>query len=306
MTRPRRGARTVLAAAVGALLLGVDLGAVVARAEAVPIVANVLGQSITTADLATYWFARYPEEYARTLDDLIVARLARDAASRFGLGVPRDALDRAEQREVEARRAQVRTLLGADATLEDRIETAYGLDLTTWRRDVLRPRLYDVLLVERVVRHETRRRERLTVRVLVAPDEARARELAADLKRGADFGLLATTHSIDPTARRGGALPAFGRGDLAWPDVEERLFRALPGELVGPLRVRVEPADAWHLYKVVGREPAWPDEPASRGARLEKDLLDHPVEAAEIERWRARAAREGRVERFRPDGRPWR
>ena len=232
-----------------------------------PAVAVVGRQAITTADLASYWFARYPEEYARTLDDLVDARLARAAAATHGLGVPKEALDAAEAKEVQARREQVAALLGETATLEERIQGAYGLDLATWRARILRPRLYDRLLVERVVRHDTRSRLRLAVRVLVRPDEASTRALAADAARGADFGALAAKHSQDPTARRGGELPSFGRGDLAWPEVEQALFAAPAGGLVGPLRVETDGKVAWHLYKVVERQAPWPADPAARGPR---------------------------------------
>ncbi|MGE0191668.1 MAG: peptidylprolyl isomerase [Planctomycetota bacterium] len=305
-TPPARGGpRLVVAIVVVVAASAWRMGPRAEERAGVPTVAIVGGQAVTTADLAAYWFARYPEEYARTLDDLVDARLARTAAAASGLGVPQEALDAAEEKEVEARREQVAALLGEGATLEERIEGAYGVDVPTWRARILRPRLYDRLLVERVVRHDTRSRLRLAVRVLVRPDEPSARALAADAARGADFGALASKHSLDPTARRGGELPSFGRGDLAWPDVEAALFAAAPGGLVGPLRVEVDGKPAWHLYKVVERQAPWSGDAASRGPRLERDLVERPVEPAEYERWRARAAREAGVKLFTPAGQPW-
>lgn len=284
----------------------VDGPAVEGPVPAAPVVARVAGQAVTTAELAAYWFARYPEEYVRTLDALVDARLARAEAARAALGVPRDALARAVEREVAAREEQVRALYGETGDLSGRVAEAYGMDVATWRERILRPRLYDRLLLERVVRWDTRRRLRLAVRVLVRPDERSAQALREQVERGADFSLLAASRSIDPTARAGGDLPSIGEGDLAFPGVEERLFAARPGALVGPLRVEVEGVPQWHLYKVVERQPAWPATPEARSTRLERDLVEHPVQPAEYERWRARAVRAGTLERYRPDGRPWR
>ena len=268
-------------------------------------VARVGGRPITTGELASFWFRRYPEEYARTLDALIEARLARAQARAHGLGVPREVLTAALSEEVSARKKHIETTFGSGVTLASQVRDAYGMEVAAWEQQVLLPRLYDRLLLDRAIRWDTRRRERVHVRVIVRPDEASARSVAADVRRGADFGRLAMRLSKDPTAAKGGDLPWIGRGDMTLPGVEPALFGARRGALVGPLRVQVGDTVQWHLYKVVDRHAAWPAAAPDRNARLEADLRRTPVDPGEYERWRARALRDGGAARFTPEGKPW-
>lgn len=268
-------------------------------------VARIADEGLSAAELATFWFSRYPEEYARTLDALLDARLARRVAAREGLGVPQPVLDAAVAAEVAARRAQWRSQEGPERPLEEGLAAAYGLGLDEWRERILRPRLYERLLLERVVRHEERNVERVEVRVLVRPDRASALALHVKLQAGADFAALARRESADPSAVRGGALPAFARGEWALPEVEAQLLAAPTGSLLGPLLVELDGRSTWHIYRVVARHAPWTTTGAARAAALERDLLALPLEAQEIERWRRRAYRDAPVERYRPDGRPW-
>lgn len=276
------------------------------RAEDAPVrmatVAAVADQPVTAADLSAYWFARYPEEYERTLDALIDERIVAREARTYGLVVQAATLERAVTREVAARRAQLTKLYGDKADLAREVQRAYGVDVATWRAKILRPRMHSQLLLERVVRWDTRRRARVHARIIVRRDEASARALAARLRRGADFGLTAVRESQDPTARAGGDLPWIARGDLAFPEVEQRLFAAKPGSIVGPLRVEVDGAPQWHLYKVVRHLAAWPAAAAGTPERLARDLVDRPFTVGEYERWRAGAVTRHRVRTFRPGG----
>jgi peptidyl-prolyl cis-trans isomerase C len=256
----------------------------------------------TKAELADYWFHRYPQEYGRTLDEMLDEWVTWSDARRLGLSVPPERLAEAVAREVDARRRQLEGVYGPEISLEEEVRRAYGLDLAAWRAQVLEPRLRSHLLMERVIRADTRRRERVHARVIVFDDEARAGQVAAQARAGADFSLLAGKESRDPSARAGGDLPWIARGDLRDADLESRLFAAAPGALVGPLRVVGEETARWHLYKVVERLEAW-DAPTS--ARLEEDLVRRPVDSGEFERWRARVRRDRAVRAFRPDGGVW-
>ena len=266
-------------------------------------VASVAGRPVTAADLASYWFSRYPEEYRRTLDALIDERVVEREARRHGIAVPAPVLDTAVREEVAARKAQLQRAYGEEANLAREIHRAYGLDVAAWRRTVLRPRMHSQLLLERVVRWDTRRRARVHVRVIVRSDAASARALAARLRSGADFGLTAMRESLDPTAKTGGDLPPIARGDLAFPAVEAALFPAKRGALVGPLAVTVDGRQQWHLYKVIRHLPPWSASAPDAAKRLEQDLRDHPFSRGEYERWRARAVAEHGVTSFRPGGR---
>jgi len=263
------------------------------------------GRPLSKAELADWWFERYPEEYGRTLGGLIDERLALGEARSQGVRVPRAALAKAVAAEVEARKKQLQGVYGKGADLAREVRRAYGVDVAVWREKVLAPRLHARLLMERVIRWATRRRDRMHVRVIVLDDDAKARDVIARLGRGADFSLIAARESLDASKTQGGDLPWMGRGDLAFPGVEKRLFAARAGEIVGPLEVHVDGGIQIQIYKVIQREPAWPGPLEVQWQRLEDDILARPVDQGEFERWRGRARREAGVRFYRPDGRFW-
>ena len=270
-------------------------------ADAFAPVAQLHGKRISKGRLADFWFERYPEEYARTVQNLVDRELIYRRAKRLGLKVPRSVLDNAVAQEVEARRKQIASLYGPRARLEDEVRRAYGVGLAVWANKILRRRLYERLLLERLVRLQTRGAPRVHARVIVLLTEADARRVAAKVNRGADFSLVAMRESKDPTGKAGGDLPPIARGDLAHPQVEAKLFAAAPGHLVGPLQVVVEGRRQFHLYKIIAKHPPWSGDLAA----LERDLTEQPVRPAEVDRWRARAHREGGLVLYRPDGSPW-
>ncbi len=264
-------------------------------------VATLDGRPISKGQLADFWFERYPEEYARTVQSFVDRKLIYREATRHGMKVPRSVLERAVANEVAARRKQIAARYGPRARLEDEVRRAYGVELAVWTNNILRRRIYERLLLERVVRLQTRSALRVHARVIVLLTEADARRVAAKIRRGADFSLVALRESKDPTGKAGGDLPPIARGDLAHPQVESRLFAASPGDLVGPLRVLVEGRPQFHLYKVIARHPPWSGDLAA----LERDLSEQPVRPAEVDRWRARLHRETGLTLFRPDGTRW-
>lgn len=268
-------------------------------------VAVVGGRPLSKEMLADHWFDRYPEEYARTLNSLIDEQAVLADARRVGIRVPGATLSEAVASEVAARRKQIRSLYGDDATLDDEVRRAYGIEIGVWKQKVLGPRLHVHLLMERVIRWDTHSSDRLHARVIVLNDQAKARRVAAKIQRGADFSLTALKESEDPSGKRGGNLPMIGRGDLAFGGVEKRLFAAPPGSLVGPLEVRVDGKPQWQIYRIVSRQQAWQGSYESNWKRLEQDLQDRPVASTEFERWRARVRRGGGVRYYRPDGTVW-
>jgi hypothetical protein len=158
------------------------------------------------------------------------------------------------------------------------------------------------MLVARVARLDWRGRASLVAKVIVTDDADKAARLAEKLASGADFSLTALRESIDPSARAGGVLPTWVRGESALPGVEARLFAAAPGSIVGPLEIGAGPATRWHLYRVVERRDPWPASPPDLAERLERDLASVPPEPWEIGRWRERARRKAGVRVFAPDG----
>jgi len=82
-----------------------------------------------------------------------------------------------------------------------------------------------------------------------ASAQARAAELAGELREGADFAALAREHSDDPgSAARGGDLGWFNRGAMVGP-FESAAFDATPGEIVGP----IETEFGFHVIEVQQR-----------------------------------------------------
>jgi len=88
-------------------------------------------------------------------------------------------------------------------------------------------------------------------RVIVAPNEQEAKGVIAELKKGADFSLLAKSHSVDPTKNNGGELgwvlpgqvmPALG---TVMVNLKEGTFSQLP----------IQIQQAWYVLKVEEKRP---------------------------------------------------
>ena len=267
------------------------------------VVATIGSEAVTAADLTAFLYARYRDSWVRTMEALLDERIARHEAKRLGLVLPAGKLDKALAGEVEARRKQLAEVYGEDVKLEDEVRRGYGVDFAAWKRDVLRPRLRMQLLLMRVVRLDTRRRDRVKARVIVVDEQDRAARLKKRLASGADFSLTALKESVDPTSQNGGDLPAVARGDLTLPAVEEALFAAKAGDLIGPIPVTIGGREQFHLYKVIERIPPWSGTRAEIMSRLEQDLSETKIQRNEFERWRARMRRDFRTRVFDPEGR---
>lgn len=287
------------------------LGASVAFAGDTPVeprapAAILYDRPVTKAELAGYWFDRYPQEYARVLDEMLDERAARMEAAKIGLRVPRAALDAAIRTEVEARTKLVRDVYGDQGRLAEWVREGYGLDVAGWQREILAPRLESVLLRKRIVRLHTRRKLRVHARVIVTFDPAKAQRVMQKLRAGADFSLVALKESEDATKKVGGVLPPISKGDLAqFPIVEARLLQATGGQLLGPWRVQVEGREQIQIYKVVRREEAWQLSGRALLDALERDVASTPVTQAELDGWQRHVRAEGRIRYLRPDGKSW-
>lgn len=93
--------------------------------------------------------------------------------------------------------------------------------------------------------------EKATARHILVKDKAKADDLMAQLRNGADFAKLAEKESTDPgSAAQGGELPEFGRGQMV-PPFEEAVFSAKVGELVGPVKTDF----GFHIIEVLDLKP---------------------------------------------------
>ncbi|MEE2702856.1 MAG: peptidyl-prolyl cis-trans isomerase [Myxococcota bacterium] len=91
---------------------------------------------------------------------------------------------------------------------------------------------------------------KVVIRHILFQDAQRAREIAAELRDGADFEELARRESIAPEAENGGLLPAFALGEM--PEVFDRAFE-LPS---GALSEAIESPFGFHLFRVEERVAA--------------------------------------------------
>lgn len=80
----------------------------------------------------------------------------------------------------------------------------------------------------------------------------KTQEEAADLKKklaaGAKFGDLARKHSLCPSAKKGGDLGEFHRGQMV-PAFDKVVFGKPTLEVHGPVKTKF----GWHLIKVLSR-----------------------------------------------------
>jgi parvulin-like peptidyl-prolyl isomerase len=101
-------------------------------------------------------------------------------------------------------------------------------------------------------RDRYRRSETRLVRHILVADEASARNVVERLAAGGDMASIAGEVSIDPGSRRqGGLLGDVRRGELTGP-LEDALFAAEVGAVVGPIRTE----HGWHVARLERVTPA--------------------------------------------------
>jgi len=110
---------------------------------------------------------------------------------------------------------------------------------------------------------------------------ATARDVARQLREGADFVAMASSHSKDPgSAQRGGDLGWFEKTRMVKP-FADAAFAARPGQVVGPIRTQF----GWHIIKVHGKESREIKVadiliPIKPSAQTESEIYDRAVDFA--------------------------
>jgi len=263
-----------------ALLLAGALPVLAQQAPADPVLATVNGQPIHLSDVkeaaqALPQARNLPPQqvYPLLLDQLIDAQALLVKAQQTGLDKDPDV-----QRVIKA--AQERAL-----------ESAY-LSKT------VRPQVTEEAVKARYDAEFAGKKgeEEVHARHILVPDEATAKKIIAELKKGADFAALSTQYSKDPgAAQQGGDLGFFKKGDMV-PEFSDVAFSLKDNE-VSPTPVKTQ--FGWHVIQVLGHRTA--DVPSFD---QEKDQLRQTMLQAAIQK-EVSSAREGvKVERFNLDGSP--
>ncbi|UGA57537.1 peptidylprolyl isomerase [Vibrio sp. DW001] len=80
---------------------------------------------------------------------------------------------------------------------------------------------------------------------ILVKHESLAKELLAELKKGAKFQVLAKKHSTCPSAKKGGDLGEFRQGAMV-PQFDKAVFK---NEVLTPFIVKTK--FGWHVVKVL-------------------------------------------------------
>jgi peptidyl-prolyl cis-trans isomerase C len=251
-----------------------------------PLAARVNGQPIT--------LAAFQHESARRAVGLDVQPATKEA---FDAQVLQSMIDQMLINQAAAREGIVVTDAEVDAELTTQSNIAAGNNQTLdqivaaegYTMDEYRGVIHDMLLTQKlsqVVANVPPVAEQVHARHILVADEATARDLLAQLQRGADFAQLAMQYSLDgSTAPSGGDLDWVSRGDLLQPEVENAVFSLQPGQ-ISPEPVRS--SLGYHIIQVLERVQ---DRPLSQAALAEKKQqafltwLDSQRQAAVIERY---------------------
>lgn len=110
----------------------------------------------------------------------------------------------------------------------------------------------------------------------VSAAEAKASEVEAKLKSGADFAQLARTESAGQTAAQGGDLGTYRRGQLGAKVFEDATFSLPTGGVTQPIRTR----QGFVIFKVVQHTPAGVQPYKQVEQQVEQDYYESKMEPA--------------------------
>jgi peptidyl-prolyl cis-trans isomerase C len=270
--------RLLAAAALGC---SVSAGSVLAQTDPDPVLATVNGQPIhmsdvkeATASLPPQARMMQPQQlYPMLLEQLIDARALLIQAQRTGLDKDPDV-----QRAMQA--AQDRAL---ESALLNKVVRPQVTDEAVKAR-------YDEQVAGKTGETEVHARH------ILVPDEATAKKIIAELKKGADFAALSKEYSKDPgAAKQGGDLGYFKKTDMV-PEFSAVAFSLKDGE-VSPTPVKTQ--FGWHVIQVIEHRSSQPPSFDQQKDELRQQMVQAAVQT-EIKQVRGAV----KVEKFNPDGSP--
>jgi peptidyl-prolyl cis-trans isomerase C len=136
--------------------------------------------------------------------------------------------------------------------------------------------------------------EEVHARHILVADEAEAKKIIAELKKGGDFAALAKKYSTDPGgAAQGGDLGFFRQSEMV-PEFATAAFAMKPGE------ISAEPVHTqfgWHVIKLEERRTAPPPSFEQSHDEIRQKMIQEGVTAVI-----AKARADVKIERFNMDG----
>jgi peptidyl-prolyl cis-trans isomerase C len=261
--------------AAAALCCALSVGPVFADTDQDPVLATVNGQPIRLSDvkdaaatLPPQARAMPPQQlYPLLVEQLIDARALLIQAQRIGLDKDPDV-----QKVVQ-------------------METAL-------LNKVVRPQVTDEAVKAKFDEQNAGKtgETELHARHILVPDEATAKKIIADLKKGGDFAALSKQYSKDPSAaQQGGDLGFFKKGDMV-PEFADAAFAMKDGE-VSPKPVKTQ--FGWHVIQVLEHRAAPPP-----SFEEQRDQLRQAMIQAAVQKEVASVRSAVKVEKFNLDGTP--
>ena len=264
-----------------ALCAGLILFSAAVRADepADPVLATVNGQAIHFSDVRDAAEQLPPQArsmppqqlFPLLLDQLIDARALLIEAQKMGLDK-----DPIVQRQMQA---------AQDHALESALIAK-----------TVRPQVTDEAVKARYESEYANKpgETEIHARHILVPDEATAKKIIADLKKGGDFAALSKQYSKDPSAAaQGGDLGFFKKGDMV-PEFSDAAF-ALKDNEISPTPVKTQ--FGWHVIQVMGRRTE-----QAPTFEQERDKLRQQIAQAAIQKEVDNARGQVTVVRFNADG----
>jgi len=250
------------------------------------VIARLAGVEVRKHQVYDFLLRRDPAAGLQVLHSLVGELLAARIAAQSGISVPAAELAWFLDRRLEQDEREARSRFGADAGLEEYAANRYGMTLSeyrAWAEDTVRRQV----LYNYVVAYEGLREERVRCRMMALPSREEAVELRGRVRAGADFAALAAKHSLDPTAARGGRVPAFARDH----PVLGRAFDLEPGQVSEPVPGRLGDRDAWFLIYLEEREPGRDLPYAELASEVARKVRERPPGQEEFIHFLGAAAR---------------
>lgn len=223
-----------------------------------PVVATVNGEDIhysevmeSAKSLPQQYQSRIKEILPALVDRLIDLKLLEDAAEDAGL---------ADDEQVAERLQEMKPQVMRDVYLQRRVE-----DYITEAR---LKQAYEDYKAENPAKTEVRARH-----ILLEKEDA-AKAVIDELENGADFVELAKERSTGPSAKNGGDLGYFTKGDMV-PAFSEAAFALEAGEHSSE---PVKSQFGWHVIKVVDRRQKEPKSFEAMKGQLREEMQREAIE----------------------------